>query len=69
MRFNQFRKKSIIVSGGAKVYRRSGGIVRLRRRKSVPRERVSFSLCEHRLKGGEDVQRGDLPTHTACLSR
>jgi hypothetical protein len=55
--------------GGAKVYRRSGGIVRLRRCESVPRERVSFSLYEHRPKGGKDVQRGDLSTHTACLSR
>jgi hypothetical protein len=34
------------------MYRRSGGIVRLRRRKSVPRERASFSLCEHRLERG-----------------
>ena len=58
-----------ILRGGAKVYRRSGGIVRLRRCESVPRERVSFSLYEHRPKGGKDVQRGDLSTHTACLSR
>lgn len=68
----RFRKAEIdrwIVSGGAKLYRRSGGIVRLRRHKSVPRERVSFSLKEHRLKGGEDVQRGDIWAYTACLSR
>src|SRR5271156_180173 len=41
--------------GGAKVYRRSGGIVRLRRCESVPCERVSFSLYEHRPKGGKGM--------------